>query len=141
MKKLLFTLLGMLLLGVSGCKTVPVSNGTFHMREFSGSYRYKYLTSEKEGDSVLLVGKVHSPEKRSSTIVEFRSRSMSDSEMGLFAYCNENGNFEIKLKKDSYDIYTNNDKFEIGIWLRDIGYYGNKVELRIYPQFNIRNIY
>jgi len=141
MKKLLFTLLGMLLLGVSGCKTVPVSNGTFHMREFSGSYRYKYLSSEKVGDSVLLVGKVYSPAKTIPTVIEFRSRSTPDSELGLYAYCNENGDFEIKLKKDSYYIYAINDKFEIGIWLRDIGYYGNKVELLLYPQYNMRILF
>lgn len=74
-------------------------------------------------------------------VVEFRSRSTPDSEMGLFAYCNENGNFEIKVKKDLYDIYALNHKFEIGIWLRDIGYYVNKVELLLYPQFNMRIIF
>ena len=84
---------------------------------------------------------MHCPAKTIPTVIEFRSRSMPDSALGLYAYCNEKGNFEIKLKKDSYDTYAINDKFEIGIWIRDIGYYGNKVELLLHPQFNMRIIF
>ena len=100
-------------------------------KRYTAAYEYRYTNENFKDDSVTITGEIvnHAKFKHSGgLIVEF---VIEDAIKEVYAWCDEKGEFEITLAKGSYEIYASNPLGETGFWIRNLGFFGNEISMRI----------
>ena len=110
---------------------------------YSAGYSYSYTqhfqdTEEYDRkDSVTINGTVIKPKLKDymgTMTVQFIKSMTKEPDMGVFAECDKNGNFTIKLPRGSYEISASDEVVFGSVFIQNLGYLGDEMTLKLYTQ-------
>lgn len=113
------------------------------VNKYSAGYTFWYTQYYKDvaeltrNDSVTINGTVVNPiEKKTMQpmVVQFINHWAKEPEMGVFAYCDKNGNFTIKIRRGDYDITASDGSLSNSFSIQSMGTLGSEMNLKIYTQ-------
>lgn len=112
---------------------------------FGASYSYTYSDTITEGDSLLVTGRVvdptgiyKTPPGIVVTFTPFDPPPANEIAKDEHVWCDNAGNFTVKLKKDNYDIYASNPQCQASFVIYGLGQSGNSLHLEIHMQIRQR---
>lgn len=110
---------------------------------YSAGYSHYYTQHFKDTeeyyrkDSVTIKGKVIKPKLKDysrTMTVQFIKAMTKEPDLSVFAECDKNGNFTIKVPRGDYDISASDEVVFGSVFIQGLGSLGNEVTLTLYTQ-------